>query len=53
MDEAILARHAESEYSVRGAINGDVAVPVALTERGREQARRLGDQTATTRSSCA
>ena len=43
MDEAILARHAESEYSVRGAINGDVAVPVALTELGREQARRLGD----------
>jgi broad specificity phosphatase PhoE len=44
MDEAILARHAESEYSLRGAINGDVAVPVALTERGREQARRLGDE---------
>ena len=43
MDDAILARHAESEYSVRGAINGDVAVPVALTELGREQARRLGD----------
>jgi probable phosphoglycerate mutase len=43
MDEAILARHAESEYSVRGAINGDVAVPVALTELGREQARRLGE----------
>ena len=44
MDEAILARHAESEYSVRGAINGDVAVPVALTELGREQARRLGEE---------
>ena len=44
MDEAILARHAESEYSVRSAINGDVAVPVALTELGREQARRLGDE---------
>ena len=43
MDEAILARHAESEYSVRGAINGDVAVAVALTETGREQARRLGE----------
>jgi broad specificity phosphatase PhoE len=42
MDEAMLARHGESEYSVRGAINGDVAVPVALTEVGREQARRLG-----------
>ena len=44
MDEAILARHAESEYSVRGTINGDTAVRVALTERGREQARRLGDE---------
>ena len=29
---------------MRGAINGDVAVPVALTELGREQARRLGDE---------
>src|SRR5919199_1566986 len=44
MDEAILARHAESEYSVRGAINGDVAVPVALTKLGREQARDLGEE---------
>jgi broad specificity phosphatase PhoE len=43
MDEAILARHGESEYSVRGAINGDVAVPVALTDVGRKQARRLGE----------
>jgi broad specificity phosphatase PhoE len=43
MDEAILARHAESEYSARGAVNGDVNVPVALTEVGREQARRLGE----------
>ena len=43
MDEAILARHAESEYSARGAVNGDVDVPVALTEVGREQARRLGE----------
>jgi probable phosphoglycerate mutase len=43
MDEAILARHGESEYSARGAINGDVTVPVALTEVGRDQARRLGE----------
>ena len=43
MDEAILARHGESEYSARGAVNGDVTVPVALTEVGREQARRLGE----------
>ena len=44
MEEAILARHGESEYSVRGAMNGDPAVAVALTEEGREQARRLGDR---------
>jgi broad specificity phosphatase PhoE len=39
--EAILARHAESEFSVRGLVNGDAARPGALTKRGREQARRL------------
>lgn len=39
--DAILARHAESEFGVRGLVNGDAARPGALTERGREQARRL------------
>jgi broad specificity phosphatase PhoE len=43
MEEAILSRHAESEYSLRGAVNGDPAVRVALTAEGREQARRLGE----------
>ncbi len=43
MEEAILSRHGESEYSVRGAINGDPTVAVALTAQGREQARRLGE----------
>jgi broad specificity phosphatase PhoE len=43
MDEVILSRHAESEYSVRGAVNGDPAVAVALTETGRAQARALRD----------
>jgi probable phosphoglycerate mutase len=43
MDEVILSRHAESEYSVRGAVNGDPAVAVALTEAGRAQARALGE----------
>jgi broad specificity phosphatase PhoE len=38
----ILARHGESEYSARGLCNGDVTIPVALTERGRDEARRLG-----------
>ena len=43
MDEAFLARHGESEYSVRGAINGDPTVAVRLTDEGRVQARRLGE----------
>jgi broad specificity phosphatase PhoE len=43
MERILLARHAESEYSVRGAMNGDPAVAVALTPAGEEQARRLGD----------
>jgi broad specificity phosphatase PhoE len=38
----ILARHGESQYSARGLCNGDVAIPVALTDRGRDEARRLG-----------
>ncbi|HZO96060.1 MAG TPA: histidine phosphatase family protein [Gaiellaceae bacterium] len=40
---AILARHGESEYSARGRLNGDAAVPCGLTARGREEARRLGE----------
>jgi 2,3-bisphosphoglycerate-dependent phosphoglycerate mutase len=39
---AILARHGESEFSVRGLLNGDPAVPGGLTPEGREQARVLG-----------
>ena len=42
MKQAILARHAESEFSVRGAMNGDPGVACPLTELGRRQARRLG-----------
>lgn len=37
----VLARHGESEYSARGLCNGDIAVGIPLTERGREEARRL------------
>ena len=44
MQRAILARHGESEYSARGRLNGDIRVAVGLTERGREEARRLGEQ---------
>jgi probable phosphoglycerate mutase len=43
MREAILARHGESELSLRRVINGDPAARCALTERGRDQARRLGE----------
>jgi 2,3-bisphosphoglycerate-dependent phosphoglycerate mutase len=46
MEQALLARHAESEFSVRGLTNGDPEIEVALTGRGREQARRLGEQLA-------
>jgi broad specificity phosphatase PhoE len=39
----ILSRHGESEYSARGLLNGDISVPVRLTGRGRQEARRLGE----------
>jgi broad specificity phosphatase PhoE len=38
---ATLVRHGESEYSARGALNGDPTVACALTPRGREQTRAL------------
>jgi broad specificity phosphatase PhoE len=41
---AILARHAESKFSVRGAVNGDPSARGgALTLAGRRQARVLGE----------
>ncbi|HEY6836588.1 MAG TPA: histidine phosphatase family protein [Gaiellaceae bacterium] len=48
MKQALLARHAESEFSVRGLTNGDPGIDVALTEQGRAQARHLGEQLAGT-----
>jgi broad specificity phosphatase PhoE len=39
----VLARHGESEYSARGLLNGDIAISVGLTARGRDEARRLGE----------
>jgi broad specificity phosphatase PhoE len=42
MRDMILARHGESEFSLRGAMNGDPAVAGPLTPEGEEQARRLG-----------
>lgn len=41
-----LARHAESVLNLEGRVNGDPSVPVALTERGRDEARLLGAQLA-------
>lgn len=44
MERVILVRHAESEFSARGACNGDPRVEGGgLTEAGREQARALGE----------
>jgi broad specificity phosphatase PhoE len=48
MEELILVRHAESEYSARGLLNGDPRVAVALSKKGREQARQLGARLAET-----
>ena len=42
MKTLILARHAESEFSRRGAVNGDPSVDTGLTAQGREQAAALG-----------
>ena len=42
MGAVILARHGESELSVVGRTNGDPGTACALTDTGREQARRLG-----------
>jgi len=48
VEQVLLVRHAESEFSVRGLTNGDPEIEVALTERGREQARLLGEHLAAT-----
>jgi probable phosphoglycerate mutase len=42
----VIARHGESTLNNENRINGDPAVPVALTDRGREEARLLGQQLA-------
>src|SRR5262249_31758443 len=46
VEKLLLARHAESEYSARGALNGDPWIVVARTEEGRAQARLLGERLA-------
>ena len=40
----VLARHAHSQLNVERRINGDPAVPVHITDDGKEQARVLGLQ---------
>jgi broad specificity phosphatase PhoE len=40
----ILARHGESTLNIEQRVNGDPNVPVGLSDRGREEARRLGEQ---------
>ncbi len=42
MRTLIVARHAESECSARGIVNGVPGAPCPLSERGREEARALG-----------
>jgi 2,3-bisphosphoglycerate-dependent phosphoglycerate mutase len=42
----VLARHGESTLNIERRVNGDPSVPVTLTERGQEEARRLGEQVA-------
>jgi broad specificity phosphatase PhoE len=42
----VLARHGESELNLTHRINGDPAVPAALSDTGRVQARALGAQLA-------
>ena len=42
----VIARHAESTLTFENRISGDPSVPVALTEKGREEARLLGQQAA-------
>jgi broad specificity phosphatase PhoE len=46
VETATLVRHGESEYSVDLRLNGDAAVEVGLTRRGREEARRLAEDLA-------
>ena len=42
----ILTRHGESTLNFENRINGDPEVPVALTEKGRDEAKLLGQQVA-------
>jgi broad specificity phosphatase PhoE len=41
--ELFVARHGESEFSLKQLVNGDPGVSCPLTPAGREQARELGE----------
>jgi probable phosphoglycerate mutase len=42
----VISRHGESTLNFENRVNGDPAVPVHLTEQGREEAQLLGQQIA-------
>ena len=42
----VISRHAESTLNFENRVNGDPAVPVLLTEKGRNEATLLGQQLA-------
>lgn len=42
----VIARHAESTLNFENRVNGDPNVPVHLTDKGRDEARLLGQQLA-------
>ncbi len=42
----VIARHGESTLNFENRINGDPSVPVHLTDKGRDEARLLGQQLA-------
>jgi ribonuclease H / adenosylcobalamin/alpha-ribazole phosphatase len=48
VERALFVRHGESEYSVELRLNGDTAVDVGLTTRGKEEARRLAGELSAT-----
>jgi broad specificity phosphatase PhoE len=42
----VIARHGESTLNLERRVNGDPSVPVALTAKGRDEARLMGQQLA-------
>jgi broad specificity phosphatase PhoE len=42
----VISRHGESTLNIERRVNGDPAVPVTLTDKGRDEAKLLGQQLA-------